>query len=130
MNAAALIATAHAMLSEGRGLLAMDESTGTCNKRLVAAGIPATSEGRRAWRELLVTAPGLGESIGGAILYNETIRQSTAVGTRFVDVDTDDARRARLRERMTGLAAHALARAHHHVVATVEAQAPGVVGHC
>ena len=51
-------------------------------------------------------------------------------GARLVDVDTDDARRARLRERMTGLTAHALAGADHHVVATVEAQAPGVVGHC
>ena len=86
MNAAALIDTAHAMLSGGRGLLAMDESTGTCNKRLMAAGIAATPENRRAWRELLVTAPGLGESIGGAILYDETIRQGTQAGMRFVDV--------------------------------------------
>ncbi len=86
MNTAALIATAHAMLSGGRGLLAMDESTGTCDKRLVAAGIQATSENRQAWRELLVTAPGLGDSVGGVILYDETIRQSTASGTPFVDV--------------------------------------------
>jgi fructose-bisphosphate aldolase class I len=86
VNTDALIATSHAMLRDGRGLLAMDESTGTCDKRLLAAGIPATAEYRRAWRELLVTAPGLGESIGGAILYDETIRQSTTAGVRFADV--------------------------------------------
>jgi fructose-bisphosphate aldolase class I len=86
VNEAALAATAAAMLSGGRGLLAMDESTGTCDKRLLAAGIPANRQTRHAWRQLLITAPGLGESIGGAILYDETIRQSTDGGVRFVDV--------------------------------------------
>lgn len=85
VTAATLTATARAMLSSGRGLLAMDESTSTCNRRLAAAGIPATLEARRAWRQLLVTAPRLGESIGGAILYDETIRQRTDGGTRFAD---------------------------------------------
>ncbi len=86
MNEAVLTATARAMLSGGRGLLAMDESTGTCNRRLAAAAIPATLASRHAWRELLVTAPRLAESIGGVILYDETIRQNTDAGTRFTDV--------------------------------------------
>ncbi len=60
-----------------KGLLAMDESTGTSNSRFAAAGIPQTVEMRRRYRELIVTTPGLNESIGGAILYDETIRQQT-----------------------------------------------------
>ena len=63
----------------------MDESTSTCNKRFAAAGIPQTEDARRAYRELLVTAPGLGMHISGAILYDETIRQSDRHGIRFVD---------------------------------------------
>ena len=86
MNVAALTATAQAMLSGGRGLLAMDESTGTCNRRLVAAGISATLESRHAWRQLLVTTHRLVESIGGVILYDETIRQNKDAGTRFTEV--------------------------------------------
>jgi len=53
----------------------MDESNPTCNKRFAALGIPQTEEARRAYRELIVTTKGLGESISGAILYDETIRQ-------------------------------------------------------
>ena len=64
----------------------MDESTPTCNRRFAAAGIPQTVEARRAYRELLVTAPGLGESISGAILYDETIRQATGDGTPFTTI--------------------------------------------
>ncbi len=64
----------------------MDESTPTCNKRFAALGIPQTVEARRAYRELIVTTPGLGESIGGAILYDETIRQQTKEGVPFVKV--------------------------------------------
>ncbi len=86
LNEASLAATAQAMLAGGRGLLAMDESTGTCNRRLVAAGIPATLEARHAWRQLLLTTRGLSESISGVILYDETIRQNKDAGTRFVDV--------------------------------------------
>ena len=66
-----------------KGLLAMDESNPTCNKRFAKLGIPQTAEARRAYRELIVTAPGLGESISGAILYDETIRQRTNDGTLF-----------------------------------------------
>jgi fructose-bisphosphate aldolase class I len=74
------------MLRDGKGLLAMDESSGTCDRRFAAAGIPQTLESRRAYRELLATAPGLGECIGGAILYDETFRQRTADGVPFPDV--------------------------------------------
>ena len=67
----------------------MDESNPTCNKRFAAAGIPQTEEARRAYRELIVTTPGLGEFISGAILYDETIRQRKKDGTPFVKVLTD-----------------------------------------
>jgi fructose-bisphosphate aldolase class I len=86
MNTAALVQTAQAMLADSKGLLAMDESNGTCNKRLADAGIAQTMEMRRSWRELLLTAPGLSECISGVILYDETLRQSRADGTPFVQV--------------------------------------------
>ncbi len=86
MNKQSLIETVKAMVDGGKGLLAMDESTGTCNKRFAAAGIPETEEARRSYREMLITTPGLAESISGAILYDETIRQKTADGERFVEV--------------------------------------------
>ena len=82
---AALAATAQALVGGGKGLLAMDESTSTCDRRFAAAGIPQTEEARRSYRELLVTAPGLGAHVSGAILFDETIRQSGRNGTRFVD---------------------------------------------
>jgi fructose-bisphosphate aldolase class I len=86
MDAQNLIDTARAMVADGKGLLAMDESNPTCNKRFAPLGIPQTEAARRAYRELIVTTPGLGESINGAILYDETIRQKTAKGTSFVGV--------------------------------------------
>src|SRR5208282_1240135 len=86
VNAQKLIDTARTLVAGGKGLLAMDESTGTCNKRFAKLGIPQTVEARRAYRELIVTTPGLGESIGGAILYDETIRQQRTDGTPFVKV--------------------------------------------
>jgi fructose-bisphosphate aldolase class I len=89
MSAQELIATAKAMVAEGKGLLAMDESTPTCNKRFEKVGIPQTEETRRSYRELIVTTRGLGEFISGVILYDETIRQSRKDGTPFVKVITD-----------------------------------------
>lgn len=89
MNTSVLIKTATALLAGDRGLLAMDESNPTCDKRFAAVGIPQTEEARRAYREMIVTTPGLGESIGGAILYDETIRQATKDGTPFVRVLTE-----------------------------------------
>ncbi len=89
MNAQKLIDTARAIFAGDKGLLAMDESTPTCNKRFAKLEIPQTEEMRRAYRELIVTAPGLNESIGGAILFDETIRQKTNTGTPFVKVLAD-----------------------------------------
>jgi fructose-bisphosphate aldolase class I len=89
MKTQELIDTARAMVAGDKGLLAMDESTPTCNKRFAKLGIPLTVEARRAWRELIVTTPGLGESISGAILFDETIRQHKKDGTPFVKVLTD-----------------------------------------
>lgn len=74
------------LFAGSKGLLAMDESNPTCNKRFAAAGIPQTIEMRRKYRELIVTAPGLNESIGGAILYDETIKQQTKDGIPFIEV--------------------------------------------
>ena len=86
MNSQMLKDTVKLLFADNKGLLAMDESTGTCNKRFAKLGIPQTVEARRAYRELIVTTPGLGESIGGAILFDETIRQQKGDGTPFVKV--------------------------------------------
>ena len=74
---------AQAMVAPGKGIIAIDESTSTIQKRFDAVGIECTEENRRAYRELLLTAPGLAGHISGAILYDETIRQSTRDGTPF-----------------------------------------------
>jgi len=89
MNLQTLSETVNSLFTDNKGLLAMDESTGTCNKRFAQLGIPQTVEARRAYRELIVTTPRLGESIGGAILYDETIRQQKDDGTPFVQVLLD-----------------------------------------
>ena len=68
--------TVAAMVGSGKGILAADESFPTIEKRFAALGIPSTEENRRRYRELLFTTPGLGEFIGGAILFDETIRQN------------------------------------------------------
>ncbi|HHP7244157.1 MAG TPA: class I fructose-bisphosphate aldolase [Elainellaceae cyanobacterium] len=84
-----LRATARAMVAEGKGILAMDESNGTCNKRLAKVGVDQTEEMRRAYRELILATPKLGDFISGAILYDETIRQSAQDGTPFTNVMSD-----------------------------------------
>jgi fructose-bisphosphate aldolase class I len=89
MSAQELAATAKAMIAEGKGLLAMDESNPTCNKRFEKVGIPQTEEARRSYREMILTTPGLGEFISGVILYDETIRQSGEDGTPFVNLITN-----------------------------------------
>ena len=86
MNAQELISTAKAIFAGDKGLLAMDESTPTCNKRFAEVGIPQTVEYRRAYRELIVTTPNLGDCLSGAILYDETIYQSTKDGVLFIDI--------------------------------------------
>ncbi|MGA3281170.1 MAG: class I fructose-bisphosphate aldolase [Smithella sp.] len=89
MSSQELIAIAGAMIAEDKGLLAMDESNPTCNKRFARLGIPQTEGARRAYRELILTTPCLGECINGVILYDETIRQQKKDGTPFVKVITD-----------------------------------------
>jgi len=84
-----LVGTAKALVADDKGLLAMDESTPTCNRRFAALGIPQTEEARRAYRELIITTPGLREFVSGVILYDETIRQRTKDGTPFVKAIAD-----------------------------------------
>src|SRR5713101_10141441 len=78
-----LEATARALVADGKGILAADESTGTIKKRFDSIGVESTEENRRAYRELLFTTEGAEEFISGVILYDETIRQSSADGTPF-----------------------------------------------
>ena len=80
---------AQAMVAEGKGILAADESFGTANKRFQKLGIPTTEEMRRAYREMLFTTPGIGEFFSGVILFDETIRQATAEGMPFVQLLND-----------------------------------------
>jgi fructose-bisphosphate aldolase class I len=89
MNSQLLTDTAKALVADSKGLLAMDESNATCNQRFAKLNIPQTVEARRAYRELIITTPGLGESISGVILYDETIRQQKTDGTPFLKVLAD-----------------------------------------
>jgi fructose-bisphosphate aldolase class I len=89
MNAQELMDTARTLVASDKGLLAMDESNPTCNKRFARLGIPQTEEARRAYREMIVTTPELGECISGAILCDETIRQKKKDGTPIVKAITD-----------------------------------------
>ncbi len=84
-----LIATAKAMVAPGKGILAADESIKTCTKRFAEFGIESTETSRRDYREMMFRAPGVGEYVSGAILYDETIRQNAADGSRIVDVLKD-----------------------------------------
>ena len=83
MNLAELNKVARAMVADGKGILAADESSGTVKKRFDAIGVESTEDNRRAYRELLFTTPGAEEFISGVILYDETIRQSSSDGTPF-----------------------------------------------
>jgi fructose-bisphosphate aldolase class I len=78
-----LEATAKALVAEGKGILAADESDGTIKKRFDSIGVESTEENRRAYRELLFTTEGVEDYISGVILYDETIRQSASDGTPF-----------------------------------------------
>jgi len=83
MSIEQLAETARAMVAPGKGIIAIDESTGTIAKRFAGVGVENTEENRRAYREMLLATPGLGEHISGAILYDETLRQSTKAGVPF-----------------------------------------------
>jgi fructose-bisphosphate aldolase class I len=79
---------AHAMVARGRGILAADESTGTIEKRFKSISVESTEPNRRAYRDMLFTAKGLGQYISGVILYDETIRQKAHDGTPFPELLT------------------------------------------
>lgn len=81
-----LAAVAQQMVAQGKGIIAIDESSKTIKKRFDQYGIECSEDTRRAYREMLLTTPNLGDHISGAILYDETLRQSTRTGQRFVDV--------------------------------------------
>jgi fructose-bisphosphate aldolase, class I len=75
--------TAKALVAEGKGILAADESGGTIKKRFDSIGIESTEQNRQAYRDMLFTTPGAEEYISGVILYDETIRQQALDGTPF-----------------------------------------------
>ena len=81
-----LAGTARALVADGKGILAIDESIPTCNRRFAALGIAQNVSTRRAYREMIVTTPGLGDRISGVILFDETIRQRTTDGVPFLAV--------------------------------------------
>ena len=90
MSSMDLVKPAQAMVAEGKGILAADESTGTCQKRFDAVGVECTEENRRQYREMLLTTPGLSDHVSGVIFFDETLRQSTREGKSFVEVLQDD----------------------------------------
>jgi fructose-bisphosphate aldolase, class I len=83
MNLKELNSVAKAMVADGKGILAADESSGTIKKRFDTIGTESTEENRRRYREMLFTAKGVADYIGGVILFDETIRQSTRDGVPF-----------------------------------------------
>lgn len=86
MNSSTLKAVAKQMVAPGKGIIAADESAGTCQKRFDSVGVPCTEENRRVYRQTLMTTPGLEEYVSGVILYDETIRQESDSGEGFADV--------------------------------------------
>ncbi len=89
MDITKLQQTVDQLMVASKGIIAMDESTATCNRRFAALGIPQTGEARRAYRELIVTTPNLNKFISGAILFDETIHQATADGVPFLRILAD-----------------------------------------
>merc|ERR1719362_1122009 len=81
-----LLATAKALTMPGKGILAMDESNGTCGIRLASIGVENTDANRQRWRETLLGTKGLGDFCGGAILFTETLYQDTTTGQKMVDL--------------------------------------------
>jgi len=86
MGAHDLHETAQAIVADHKGILAADESTGTITKRFDSIGVESTEENRRFYRQLLFTAAGMEDSVGGVILYDETLRQGADDGTPFADL--------------------------------------------
>ena len=88
-SAAPLETTARALVAPGKGILAIDETSGTCTRRFDEFGIESTPDSRRAYRELLITTPGIGDYISGAILFDETFRQTASDGLSMINVVRD-----------------------------------------
>src|SRR5687767_6935292 len=86
MDVARLNETAKALVAEGKGILAADESDGTIKKRFDSIGVESTADNRRAYREMLFTTEGAEDFISGVILFDETLRQSASDGTQFSKV--------------------------------------------
>jgi fructose-bisphosphate aldolase class I len=85
MDTALLSKTAAAMVAKGKGILAADESSATCETRFKSVGVECTEENRRAYRGLLFTTPGVEQYLSGVILFDETLRQKTNDGVPFGD---------------------------------------------
>ena len=82
----ALHGTARELVADDKGILAADESSGTIEKRFDSISLESTEENRRAYRDMLFTTPDLEQYVSGVILYDETIRQSSADGTPFPEL--------------------------------------------
>ena len=89
MDKLRLVQTAQALVAEGKGILAADESGGTIKRRFDTINVESTEENRRNYREMLFRTAGVAEFISGVILFDETIRQNGADGTRMVNVLSD-----------------------------------------
>ena len=85
MDTKLMTETARAMVAPGKGLLAADESAGTCKKRFDSVNVECNEENRRVYRELLFTTPNLSEYVSGVILFDETLRQKTKDGVNFAE---------------------------------------------
>jgi len=89
MSGASLQETARALVADGKGILAADESSGTIKKRLDSINVESTEANRRDYRALLFSTPGAGQHISGVILFDETLRQNAADGTPLVEIIQD-----------------------------------------
>jgi len=89
MDNALLVKTAQALVAQGKGILAADESSGTIKRRFDSINVESTEDNRRNYREMLFRTAGVNEFISGVILFDETIRQDAADGTRMVKVLAD-----------------------------------------
>ena len=85
MDTKLMTETARAMVAPGKGLLAADESAGTCKKRFDSVNVECTEENRRVYREMLFATPGVSEFVSGVILFDETLRQKTKEGVNFAE---------------------------------------------
>ncbi len=85
-----MIETAAAMVAKGKGILAIDESTGTCQKRFDSIGVECTFENRRDYRHMLLSTEHISDHISGAILFDETLRQSSEDGVPLVKIMQDN----------------------------------------